>query len=73
MGWEEEVADEFRDAEEISACVGYFRTIRGGKLVLMGHSTGALYIIPLEEGSYRECTNGWIYHNRLSRCLRISN
>ncbi|RPA92983.1 DUF1749-domain-containing protein [Choiromyces venosus 120613-1] len=29
-----------RDAEEISVCVKYFRTIRGGKLVLMGHSTG---------------------------------
>ncbi|PWW73452.1 DUF1749-domain-containing protein [Tuber magnatum] len=29
-----------QDAVEISACVEYFRTIRGGKLVLMGHSTG---------------------------------
>ncbi|KAJ8060997.1 hypothetical protein OCU04_010075 [Sclerotinia nivalis] len=29
-----------KDAEELSKCVAYFRTIKSGKIVLMGHSTG---------------------------------
>ncbi|KAF2670602.1 DUF1749-domain-containing protein [Microthyrium microscopicum] len=29
-----------RDAHEIAACVAYFQKLRGGKVVLMGHSTG---------------------------------
>lgn len=29
-----------RDAQELSECVAYFRTIKTGKIVLMGHSTG---------------------------------
>lgn len=29
-----------QDAEELSKCVAYFRTIKSGKIVLMGHSTG---------------------------------
>ncbi|RDL42150.1 uncharacterized protein BP5553_02129 [Venustampulla echinocandica] len=29
-----------QDVEELSKCVAYFRTIKDGKIVLMGHSTG---------------------------------
>ncbi|PQE25700.1 hypothetical protein CJF30_00000421 [Rutstroemia sp. NJR-2017a BBW] len=29
-----------KDAEELSKCVAYFRTIKTGNIVLMGHSTG---------------------------------
>jgi alpha-beta hydrolase superfamily lysophospholipase len=30
-----------QDAEELAACVSYFRTIKRGKIVIMGHSTGS--------------------------------
>ncbi|QSZ29091.1 hypothetical protein DSL72_003601 [Monilinia vaccinii-corymbosi] len=30
-----------KDAEELSKCVAYFRTIKSGKIILMGHSTGS--------------------------------
>ncbi|TVY51981.1 UPF0613 protein PB24D3.06c, partial [Lachnellula suecica] len=29
-----------KDAKELAQCVSYFRTIKSGKVVLMGHSTG---------------------------------
>lgn len=29
-----------KDAKELSRCVSYFRTIKTGKIILMGHSTG---------------------------------
>lgn len=42
------------DAAELHQCVMYFRTIKGGKIVLMGHSTGCQDVMEYLVGPGRE-------------------
>ena len=43
-----------RDAVELAKCVSYFRTIKSGKIVLMGHSTGCQDVMEYLTGTGRE-------------------
>jgi hypothetical protein len=43
-----------QDVEEISKCVNYFRTIKSGKIILMGHSTGCQDVMEYITGKGHE-------------------
>ncbi|KAM3074176.1 hypothetical protein ACMFMG_003002 [Clarireedia jacksonii] len=43
-----------QDAKELSKCVAYFRTIKSGNIVLMGHSTGCQDVMEYLTGPGRE-------------------
>ncbi|KAA8566909.1 hypothetical protein EYC84_010006 [Monilinia fructicola] len=43
-----------KDAAELSQCVAYFRTIKSGKIILMGHSTGCQDVLEYLTGPGHE-------------------
>ena len=43
-----------RDVEELSKCVAYFRSIKSGKIVLLGHSTGCQDVVEYLVGQGQE-------------------
>ncbi|KAG9230682.1 hypothetical protein BJ875DRAFT_487724 [Amylocarpus encephaloides] len=43
-----------KDVKELSRCVAYFRKIKSGKIVLMGHSTGCQDVLEYLTGEGRE-------------------
>ncbi|RFU27875.1 hypothetical protein B7463_g8475, partial [Scytalidium lignicola] len=43
-----------KDARQIARCVEYFRTVKSGKIVLMGHSTGCQDVMEYLTGSGHE-------------------
>jgi hypothetical protein len=43
-----------KDVEELSQCVTYFRTIKTGKIILMGHSTGCQDVLEYLTGCGNE-------------------
>lgn len=52
LGWGISSLD--RDADELAKCVSYFRTIKSGKIILMGHSTGCQDVITYLTGTGHE-------------------
>jgi hypothetical protein len=58
-----------KDVTEIAACVAYFRTIKKGKLVIMGHSTGSQDVLEYLTGTSSEArphVDGGILHAPVS-------
>ncbi|CAG8954569.1 hypothetical protein HYFRA_00004486 [Hymenoscyphus fraxineus] len=43
-----------KDVKELSSCVSYFRTIKSGKIILMGHSTGCQDVMEYLTGTGHE-------------------